>query len=117
MLAITFGLLFGSGGWGAYISWVQEGTFYLDSSRPETGRDIAPWIGYSTLFFTGLLRVGVLGACISWCYPSAKLGWKGWVLRLASGLTGAFALYYLVKGFPQWNRRIWISFQAKGCNR
>ena len=101
MLAITFGLLFGSGGWGAYISWVHPGTFYLDISRPETGRDIAPWIGYATLFFTGLLRGGVLGACMSWCYPSAQINWKGWVLRVASGVAGAFAMYYIVKGFPQ----------------
>jgi len=98
--AITFGMAYGGmTGYGAYISWVS-GNYYLN--YPDAVRDIAPWTGYATLFFCGIHWGGVTGAFMAWCSPSAKLGWKGWVLRLASGLAGAFAVYYLIKGFPQW---------------
>lgn len=98
--AITFGMAYGGmTGYGAYIGWVS-GNYWLN--HPEAVRDIAPWTGYLTLFFCGLHWGGVSGAFMAWCHPGAKLDWKGWVLRLASGLAGAFAVYYLIKGFPQW---------------
>ena len=108
LAAITFGIAYGGlTGYGVYIAWLS-GNFYLNF--PEGVRDIAPWTGYTMLFFCGLHWGGVTGAFMAWCGPNARLHWWGWLLRIGSGMLGALIALYVVRSFPQW----FLPFYAEG---
>ncbi len=97
--AITFGIAFGGmTGYGVYIGWIG-GNYYLD--YPNDVIPIAPWTGYAMLFFCGIHWGGVTGAFMAWCAPKSPLSWRGWGLRIASGVGGAVLANYVVHWFPQ----------------
>jgi hypothetical protein len=97
--AITLGIAYGGmTGYGVYIAWLN-GKFYLN--YPESVRDVSAWTGYAMLFICGLHWGGNAGCFMAWCAPLRKVTWKGWLVRIACGITGAVAAGVFVRVFPQ----------------
>ena len=98
--AILLGIAFGGmTGYGVYISWLR-GVFFLN--HPEGVRDIAPWTGFTMLFFCGLHWGGVPGAFMAWCAQDRPATKKTWAERWACGIGAAVLAGAIVRSFPQW---------------
>ena len=98
--AITFGIAIGGfTGYGVYNSWVR-GQFFLD--HPNGLREVGAWTGYAMLFVCGIHWGGMAGAFLAWCAPRKPLGRNGWFARIAAGIAGAIAAYWIAFSFPQW---------------
>jgi hypothetical protein len=94
LAAITFGIAFGGfTGYGVYTAWVR-GQFYLD-------------------YPNGLHWGGIAGAALAWCAPRTRLGWEGWMARIAFGVAGAVVAAIVVRTYAQW----FLPFYDEGIYR
>ena len=106
--AIIFGITFGGmTGYGVYTAWVR-GEFYLD--YPQGMRPVGIWTGYLALFLCGIHWGGITGAFMAWCAPEKPIGVVGWVLRILSGIAGAWLTLIFVRANPQ----LFLPFYSEG---
>lgn len=106
--AIIFGITFGGlTGYGVYTAWVR-GMFFLD--YPEGLRPVGAWTGYLALFICGIHWGGIAGAFMAWAAPEKPIKAIGWILRILSGVLGAWLAFVFVRANPH----LFLPFYSEG---
>ena len=112
ILALTLGIGFsGARGW---MQWPHffDGRLYTNYGKGESVA-ISRFYGFLWMFIAGMPWAG-LGACLlAWCGSLREVRWRGWILRIACGVGGAYLARFLFDTFPQYFLPLYSSMEAQ----